>query len=51
MRKGYSNDWDGTNQMQLYFGDGRLPEGTYFYIFDLGNGSNPLTGFVFIKRE
>ena len=50
-KKGYSNDWDGTNQMQLYFGDGRLPEGTYFYIFDLGNGSNPLTGFVFIKRE
>jgi len=50
-KKGYSNDWDGTNQMQLYFGDGRLPEGTYFYIFDLGDGSKPLTGFVFIKRE
>ena len=50
-KKGYSNDWNGTNQMQLYFGDGRLPEGTYFYIFDLGDGSKPLTGFVFIKRE
>ena len=50
-KKGYSNDWDGTNQMQLYFGDGTLSEGTYFYIFDLGDGSKPLTGFLFIKRE
>ena len=47
----YLNDWDGTNQTQIYFGDGRLPEGTYYYIFDLGNGKKPLKGFVFIKRD
>ena len=50
-KKGYDNDWDGTNQMQIYFGDGRLPEGTYFYILDLGDGKKPFTGFVYIKRE
>ena len=47
----YQNDWAGTNQTQIYFGDGRLPEGTYYYIFDLGNGKKPLKGFVFIKRD
>lgn len=47
----YQNDWAGINQTQIYFGDGRLPEGTYYYIFDLGNGKKPLKGFVFIKRD
>ena len=37
--------------MQIYFGDGELPEATYFYILDLGDGSKPLTGFIYIKRE
>ena len=50
-REGYRNNWDGKNQMQIYFGDGELPEATYFYILDLGDGSKPLTGFVYIKRE
>ena len=49
-RKGYKNNWDGRNQMQIYFGNGDLPEATYFYILDLGDGSKPLTGFVYIKR-
>jgi len=49
--RNYKNDWDGTNQTQIYFGDGRLPEGTYYYIFDLGNNTKPLKGFVFIKRD
>ena len=50
-RRGYRNNWDGNNQMQIYFGDGELTEATYFYILDLGDGSKPLTGFVYIKRE
>lgn len=50
-RRGYKNSWDGRNQMQIYFGDGELPESTYFYVLDLGDGSKPLTGFVYIKRE
>lgn len=49
--KGYRNGWNGNNQMQIYFGDGRLPESTYFYVLDLGDGSKPRTGFVFIKRD
>ena len=49
-RKGYKNNWDGRNQMQIYFGNGELPEATYFYILDLGDGSKPYTGFVYIKR-
>ena len=50
-KRNYENDWDGRNMTHLYFGDGRLPEGTYYYIFDLGNGKKPLKGFVFIKRD
>ena len=50
-KRGYKNSWDGRNQMQIYFGDGELPESTYFYVLDLGDSSKPLTGFVYIKRE
>jgi gliding motility-associated-like protein len=40
----YKGDWDGTwNNMPL-------PEGTYFYILDLGNGSKPKSGYVQIHR-
>ena len=50
-KRKYNNDWEGTNQMKIFFGDGALPEGTYFYILDLGDDTKPLTGFVFIKRD
>ena len=50
-RRKYNNDWDGTNQMKIFFGDGALPKGTYFYILDLGDDTKPLTGFIFIKRD
>ena len=43
-RIGYANDWDGTN-----FGD-KLPEATYYYVLDLGNGSKPYRGSVTIIR-
>ena len=48
-KHGYRNEWRGENQLQLYYGDGKLPESTYFYLVDLGDGSKPLTGFVYIK--
>ena len=41
---GYQNDWDGT-----YKGD-PLPEGTYYYFLDLGDGSDPQKGFVMLYR-
>lgn len=40
----YRNDWEGTH-------NGRpLPNGTYFYVMDFGDGRSPVSGFVVIKR-
>ena len=44
-KKGYNNTWDGK-------ADGSaktLPEGTYFYILDLGNGSPKVSGWLYLK--
>lgn len=41
--KDYHNDWGGT------WGQNDLPDGTYFYILELGDGQR-LTGFVEIRR-
>ncbi|MFC4389719.1 PKD domain-containing protein [Flavobacterium quisquiliarum] len=44
-KKGYNNTWDGK-------ADGSaktLPEGTYFYILDLGDGSKKTSGWVYLK--
>ncbi len=40
----YASDWNGT-----YDGED-LPVDTYFYVVDLGNGTDPLTGYVMIQR-
>ncbi len=40
----YQNNWNGV-------WEGRdLPDGTYFYMIDLGNGDKPLSGYVQIRR-
>jgi gliding motility-associated-like protein len=41
--KGYRNDWDGTWDGQI------LPDGTYFYVLDDGEG-NKYSGYVQINR-
>jgi len=41
----YQNNWDGNNTK----GD-PLPEGTYYYLLDLGSISAPLKGYVVIVR-
>ncbi|MCB9224919.1 MAG: HYR domain-containing protein, partial [Crocinitomicaceae bacterium] len=48
---GYDNSWDGTpNKGIVLYGD-KVPEGSYFYIFDLGDGSGEkITGYIVIKR-
>ncbi len=40
----YLNDWRGT-----YKGED-LPTGTYFYVVDLGDGSEPMSGFLVLER-
>lgn len=41
----YKGDWEGTNR-----NGNPLPDGTYFYVLDLGNGKQPYTGFIVIHR-
>lgn len=41
----YLNTWDGKNEN----GD-ELPDGTYYYSLDIGNGHEPYKGFVVITR-
>jgi gliding motility-associated-like protein/uncharacterized repeat protein (TIGR01451 family) len=44
-KKGYNNTWDGKAD-----GDAKtLPEGTYFYILDLGNGAPKTSGWLYLK--
>jgi len=45
-RKGYTNaqGWDGTWNGNL------VPDGTYFYVIDKGDGSDPVSGYVFLQR-
>jgi hypothetical protein len=39
------NNWDGTSIGKP------LPDGTYYFIFDKGNGDPPYSGYVTIIRE
>ncbi len=41
---GYNNEWDGT------FNANPVPDGTYFYRFDPGDGTSVLTGFILVYR-
>jgi gliding motility-associated-like protein len=40
----YNNDWYGT------YNDNPLPIGTYFFIVDLGDGSDTVKGYLYINR-
>ena len=49
---GYNNAdrvWRGNANVSS-FGDNEVPDGTYFYIIDLGDGSKPRTGYVIVNR-
>ncbi|WP_421919910.1 Ig-like domain-containing protein [Marinifilum sp.] len=46
---GYLNDWDGRAESSMKVGSEVIPEGTYYYIIDLGNGEKPIKGFVYIN--
>lgn len=48
--KGYDNTWNGVNGGKgLHIGTD-LPDGTYYYIIDLGDGSKPQSSYIVIKR-
>nr|WP_187269288.1 PKD-like domain-containing protein [Algibacter pacificus] len=52
-KQGYvnANGWDGTSNGRATVNDSdKLPVGTYYYILDLGDGSKPKVGWLYINR-
>ena len=50
-KKGYRNDWDGTSNGRAVMSESnQLPVGTYYYVIDLGDGSEPRVGWLYINR-
>jgi len=45
----YQNTWDGKTSMGLQVGGDKLPVGTYFYILDLGDGSDVIKGTIYLN--
>lgn len=49
--KSYKNDWDGTpNGRAMVQPEDQLPVGTYYYVLDLGDGSEPRTDWLYLNR-
>ena len=49
-KKGYQNDWEGISNQISNSGTGtRLPVGPYIFIIDLGDGSKPTRGWLYIN--
>lgn len=46
----YQNNWDGKCTKGLKVGGDELPIGTYFYILNLGNGSDIFKGTIYLNR-
>jgi gliding motility-associated-like protein len=46
----YANDWNGNSQFGLRVGGDELPIGTYFYILDLGDGTDEFKGTIYLNR-
>ncbi|WP_306353272.1 gliding motility-associated C-terminal domain-containing protein [Flavobacterium sp. '19STA2R22 D10 B1'] len=50
-KRQYDNTWRGTSSVQVVGGsNGKLPEGTYYYVLDLGDGSKEKVGWLYIAR-
>ena len=47
----YDNSWDGTSSGRATINaPEKLPVGTYYYLIDFGDGSEPKTGWLYITR-
>ncbi|MBK8927469.1 MAG: HYR domain-containing protein [Crocinitomicaceae bacterium] len=46
----YTNNWYGESNTGLVLYGNELPEGSYYYILDLNDGSDLIKGYVVIKR-
>ncbi len=48
----YLNDWDGSSEnAKLKIAGDEVVDGTYFFILDLGNGDEPINGFIDLRRK
>ena len=50
---GYDNQaniWGGESNEGIIIGEKMVPDGSYFYVIDLGNGSDAISGYVVIHR-
>ncbi|MBO3116795.1 gliding motility-associated C-terminal domain-containing protein, partial [Winogradskyella sp. DF17] len=51
-KQGYQNDWAGTSNGRVVINQSNeLPVGTYYYVLDLGDGSEPRVGWLYINRR
>ncbi len=47
----YQNNWQGISEVNATVNAGeRLPEGTYYYSLDLGDGSKPIIDWLYLKH-
>ncbi len=46
----YLNNWDGQSQTAISIGGNQLPNGTYFYLLNLGNGSPIIKGTIYLLK-
>ncbi len=47
----YQNDWHGISEVNATVNAGEtLPEGTYYYSLDLGDGSKPIVDWLYLKH-
>ncbi len=51
--RGYDNQsrkWTSQSNVGLIIGARQVPDGTYFYVIDLGNGGKPISGYIIVNR-
>ncbi len=46
----YKNEWDGKSSTGIRVGGDDLPVGTYFYLLDLGDGSEIYKGTIYLNK-